>query len=105
MQHEKKNQANNKQLFRRAGWLFRSQENLLSPDSKARLQTLLNKYEQLRLVYSFRQSLQNTWLKTAKSQQDITESLQQWCIQAEESSLEVLGQFAKQLKCYSLKNA
>jgi stearoyl-CoA desaturase (delta-9 desaturase) len=61
---------------------------------------LLERYEQLRLVYSYRQSLQNIWLKTASSQKELIDALQQWCKQAEESGLEVLSQFAMQLKGY-----
>jgi stearoyl-CoA desaturase (delta-9 desaturase) len=89
-----------KHLFQRAGRLLRLQDNLLSPRARARLQMLLANREQLQLVYSFRQSLQNIWLKTASSQKELVEALQQWCKQAEESGLEVLRQFAQQIKAY-----
>jgi len=87
-----------KKLFQRAGRLLRLQDSLLSPRSQERLQALLASREQLRVVYSFRQSLQNIWLKTASSQKELVESLQQWCKQAEESGLDVLHQFAQQVK-------
>lgn len=87
-----------KRLFQRAGRLMRLQDSLLSPRSQERLQALLASREQLRVVYSFRQSLQNIWLKTASSQKELVESLQQWCKQAEESGLDVLHQFAQQVK-------
>lgn len=89
-----------KKLFQRAGVLLRRQEKLLSARSKTHLQALLERYEQLRIVYSYRQSLQNVWLKTATSQKELVEALQQWCKQAEESGLDVLNQFAQQLKGY-----
>lgn len=89
-----------KKLFQRAGQLLRRQEGLLSPRATSRLEALLERYEQLRVVYNYRQSLQNIWLKTATSQKELIESLQQWCKQAEESGLEVLRQFAQQLKGY-----
>lgn len=91
---------NDKKLFQRAGMLLRRQENLLSPKANHRLQILLAQYEQLRVVYHYRQSLQNIWLKTAATQKELIESLQHWCKQAEESGLEVLRQFAEQLKGY-----
>jgi len=103
LRHEKRHSVENKldkRLFQRAGRLLRRQEELLSPRANTRLQALLARCEQLRLVYSYRQSLQNIWLKTASSQKDLIESLQQWCKQAEESGLEVLSQFAQQLKGY-----
>jgi stearoyl-CoA desaturase (Delta-9 desaturase) len=90
--------ADDKKLFLRAGRLLRLQDALLSPRAKARLQTLLASREQLRVVYTYRQSLQNIWLKTASSQKELVESLQQWCKQAEDSGLEVLHQFAQQVK-------
>ena len=66
---------------------------------------MLASREQLRIVYSYRQSLQNVWLKTATSQKELIEALQQWCKQAEESGLEVLRLFALQLKGYVPTNA
>ncbi|WP_298626377.1 fatty acid desaturase [uncultured Legionella sp.] len=89
-----------KKLFQRAGSLLRREDRLLTTKAKTRLQTLLEAREQLRLVYTYKQSLQNVWLKTASSQKELIEALQQWCRQAEESGLEVLGQFAQQLKGY-----
>lgn len=89
-----------RKLFQRAGSLLKSQDILLSPKAKTRLQALLASREQLRVVYSYRQSLQNIWLKTASSQKELVEALQQWCKQAEESGLEVLRQFAEQMKGY-----
>ncbi|WP_133128342.1 DesA family fatty acid desaturase [Legionella nagasakiensis] len=103
LRQEKRNNVENKRdkrLFLRAGSLLRRQEKLLSPRASTRLQALLSRYERLRLVYSYRQSLQSIWLKTATSQKELIESLQQWCKQAEESGLEVLRQFAQQLKGY-----
>ena len=94
-----------KKLFQRAGVLLRREENLLSPRANTHLQTLLQRYEQLRVVYHYRQSLQNVWLKTATSQKELIDALQQWCKQAEESGLEVLHQFAQQLKGYVPKTA
>ncbi|MDX1837864.1 acyl-CoA desaturase [Legionella taurinensis] len=87
-----------KKLFQRAGRLLRLQDSLLSPRANTRLQALLESCEQLRLVYTYRQSLQNIWLKTASSQRELVDALQQWCKQAEESGLEVLKQFAQQMK-------
>lgn len=99
LQAEKRN-SNEKHLFQRAGRLLRLQDSLLSPRAKTRLQALLAEREQLQLVYSYRQSLQNIWLKTASSQKELVEALQQWCKQAEDSGLEVLRQFAVQIKAY-----
>lgn len=103
LQQVKRAQVKNghdKQLIQHAGVLLRRQENLLSASANTHLNALLERYEQLRMVYNYRQSLQNVWLKTATSQKELIDSLQQWCKQAEESGLEVLRLFALQLKRY-----
>lgn len=89
-----------KKLFARAGSLLRREDSLLTTKAKMRLSSLLEAREQLRVVYSYKQSLQNVWTKTASSQKELIEALQQWCRQAEESGLDVLRQFAQQLKEY-----
>mgnify|MGYP002147656970 FL=1 len=96
------NKANktNKELFQRAGRLLKLQDSLLSQRAKVRLQALLASCERLRLVYNYRQSLQGIWLKTATSQKELVEALQQWCKQAEDSGLDVLKQFSQQIKAY-----
>ncbi len=97
---KRKKHEHDKGLFLRAGRLLRLQDSLLSPRAKNRLQHLLASREQLRIAYNYKQSLQNVWLKTASSQKELVEALQQWCKQAEESGLEVLNQFARQIKAY-----
>ncbi|KTD01590.1 fatty acid desaturase [Fluoribacter gormanii] len=89
-----------RKLFARAGSLLRRENCLLSNKAKARLSNLLEAREQLRIVYAYKQSLQSIWLKTASSQKELIDALQQWCRQAEESGLDVLRQFAQQIKGY-----
>lgn len=103
LKYEKNNSIETKEdkkLFQRAGSLLRREDKLLTIKAKTRLQTLLDAREQLRIVYHYKQSLQNIWLKTASSQKELIDALQQWCRQAEESGLDVLRQFAQQLKGY-----
>ncbi len=89
-----------KKLFQRAGSLLRREDKLLTVKAKTRLQRLLDAREQLRVAYTYKQSLQAVWLKTASSQKELIDALQNWCHQAEESGLDVLRQFALQLKGY-----
>jgi stearoyl-CoA desaturase (Delta-9 desaturase) len=89
-----------KKLLSSAGSLLRRENCLLTAKAKARLYNLLETREQLRVVYDYKQSLQNVWLKTASTQKELIEALQLWCRQAEESGLEVLKQFAQQIKGY-----
>ena len=103
LKYEKRQRVMNKDdkaLLQRAGMLLRRREGLLSPRATSRLEALLERYERLRMVYAYRQSLQDIWLKTATSQKELIEALQAWCKQAEESGVEVLRQFAEQIKSY-----
>ncbi len=88
------------QSLPRAGRLLRLEPRLLTQKAKIRLQQILASCEQLQLVYQHQQALQNVWLKAARTQKELVEALQQWCHQAEESGLDVLKQFAQQLKNY-----
>lgn len=98
--NQTKESKEQRKLFQRAGRLLRLEDRLLTAKAKIRLENLLEAREQLRVVYAYKQSLQNIWLKTAKTQKELVDSLQQWCYQAEESGLEVLRQFAQQIKGY-----
>lgn len=103
LRDEKRNNVaskHDKRLFQRAGRLLRKQDNLLSPKAESRLQDLLKRYEKLRMVYHYRQTLQSIWLKTASSQKELIDALQLWCKQAEESGLDVLQRFAEQVKAF-----
>ena len=95
-----KENAASRRMLRGASRLLRRQEKLLNPKAKGRLTQVLEAYDQLRLAYDYKQSLQNIWLKTSSSQKELVESLQNWCKQAEQSGLEALQQFAQQIRSY-----
>jgi stearoyl-CoA desaturase (delta-9 desaturase) len=91
-----------KQLLSKAKVLFKREEKLLNVQAKARLETLLSRFERLKVIYQYRQNLQNIWLKTAVTQKELVEALQAWCKQAEESGIEVLREFSQTIKSYQL---
>jgi stearoyl-CoA desaturase (delta-9 desaturase) len=99
-ERKSENSKEMKKIFAHAGSLLRREDSLLTSKAKARLYSLLESKERLRMVYTYKQSLQNVWMKTATTQKELIEALQHWCRQAEESGLEVLKQFAQQLKGY-----
>ncbi len=89
-----------RELLKAAELLLKQRDEALSPSALTRLKQVLARYDQLRLVYIYRQKLQDVWKKSASSQKELVESLQQWCKQAEESGFELLNQFAAQIKSY-----
>ncbi len=101
LQDEKRNHKKNK----KKSHLFKGAKRLLRQDittTNSHLQLLLHHFEQLRLVYNYRLSLQEIWLKRVSSQKELIDSLNQWCKKAEESGLDVLHQFSLRLKSYIL---
>jgi stearoyl-CoA desaturase (delta-9 desaturase) len=93
-----------KLLLRCAYSLLKKREESLSSVATSRLELVLRRFEQLRVAYTHRQSLQKVWLKTATTQKELIDALQLWCKQAEESGLDVLRQFATQIKSYVPKH-
>ncbi len=89
-----------KKLLQQAARLLRREDRLLTQKAKERLERVLMSCDELRLVYIYKCSLQAVWLKTASSQKELVDALQQWCRQAEASGLDVLRQFAMQLRGY-----
>lgn len=75
---------------------------LLDEGMRGRLDRLLNISQRLRTVYQFRQRLQAIWTERAQSQAQLIKALQDWCSQAEESGIQVLQDFARRLRGYSL---
>jgi stearoyl-CoA desaturase (delta-9 desaturase) len=91
-------QPDYKRLLRSSARLLARSDRAMSDEACTKRQLILSKFERLKTVYQFGTTLQNIWLKTASSQKDIVDALQQWCKQAEASGLEVLQQFSAQLK-------
>jgi len=89
-----------KGLFKRTKRLLKRDDGQLNYRAKCRLSNLLAKKQRLQTVYQYRLRLQEVWKKTASSQKELLESLQTWCKQAEESGIDVLHQFASQMKNY-----
>ena len=92
----------NKSYFHKAKYLFKRQENLMNEHAKNIFAELVEKFDKLKLIYQYRQNLQNVWLKTANSQKELVEGLQQWCKQAEESGVSLLKDFSKTIHSYHL---
>lgn len=92
-------------VFRQAKRLLLQEEGRLDEAARRRLQQVLERSQNLRTVYQFRQRLQEVWERTATSQEQLLKSLQEWCHQAEATGIAALEEFSQQLRGYSLKTA
>ncbi len=63
----------------------------------------LEDHESLNMVYEYRRKLQDIWNEKSMSQERLVQSFQEWCVQAENSGIDVLQEFAAKLKGYTLQ--
>jgi stearoyl-CoA desaturase (delta-9 desaturase) len=83
--------------------LLRKADNQLDPKARQRLAVLLEQHDALKVVYGFRQRLQELWLKKSATRESLLADLQEWCHQAEASGIEALQEFAHRLRGYTLQ--
>lgn len=90
--------------FRQTRWLLIRESSLMDSSMSQRLEKVLAQYQQLRLVYQFRQQLQVVWSKRAESQEQLRQALQDWCARAEATGVQSLEEFARRLRGYSVQS-
>jgi stearoyl-CoA desaturase (Delta-9 desaturase) len=74
---------------------------LLAEEARSRLRELLERYEVLRRVVEYRESLQQLWNGTGTNQPRALAQLREWCKAAEASGIGALREFARRLPAYS----
>jgi len=94
-----------KRTLRRARALLTRETSLIDEAARQRLDSLLEQFSNLRVVYYYRQQLQSVWARKATSQESLIKALQEWCLQAEATGISSLEAFARRLRGYSLQVA
>jgi stearoyl-CoA desaturase (delta-9 desaturase) len=97
-----KSELSCRKLKRQARKLLLQREGSLDRAARRSLQALLEQSQALETVYQYRQRLREVWEKTASSQENLLQSLQEWVRQAEASGVKALEEFARTLRGYSL---
>jgi len=92
-----------KRTLRRARALLTRETSLIDEAARQRLDSLLEQFSNLRVVYHYRQQLQSVWARKATSQESLIKALQDWCLQAEATGISSLQEFARRLRGYSLQ--
>lgn len=92
-----------RQLLRRHRGLLVREETLMSEGERDHLHGLLQISQKLRTVHEYRMQLQGLWHLTTASHEKLLNALQEWCVQAEESGIQALQDFARSLRSYSLQ--
>ena len=92
-------------MLRRMRTLLIREASLVDQSNQQQLASVLKRYHSLEVVYQYRLKLQNIWAKSAATQHELVEALQEWCRQAEATGIKVLREFVNQLKAYMPANA
>jgi len=87
-------------LARGSPQLLARHPRLLDEQAREELRQLVGRYEVLRAVVAFRDSLQQIWDETSASQARALEQLKRLCAEAEGSSILALRKFARRLPTY-----
>jgi stearoyl-CoA desaturase (Delta-9 desaturase) len=74
---------------------------LLADEARRALRELLERYEVLRRVVEFRDSLQHLWNDTSENQARAVGQLREWCEKAEASGIRALREFSLALPAYA----
>lgn len=89
-------------LFARARRSLVRDESLIDDVARNRLNNALDRSQELKTVYQYRQKLQEIWQRSTATQDSLLHSLQEWCHQAEETGIKRLQEFSKSLRGYTL---
>jgi stearoyl-CoA desaturase (delta-9 desaturase) len=92
-------------LMKRSARLLAREGRRLDESARQRLDQILAESQTLATVYQFRERLQAIWESRAPSQEALLRSLQEWCRQAEETGIQALQRFARNLKGFSLETS
>jgi stearoyl-CoA desaturase (delta-9 desaturase) len=94
-----------RRLLRRARSLLTRDASLINERARGRLEQILARFNDLKIVYQYRQQLQSIWARKAISQENLIKALQDWCQQAEATGIAALQDFSRRLRGYSLQPA
>jgi stearoyl-CoA desaturase (delta-9 desaturase) len=97
----KKANASSHELLLRAKKLLLREESLLNDNAKQKLESALSVSQKLKIVYSYKQKLEQIWANRGLSQENLLHALQDWCKQAEAAGIQYLEDFAQNLKGYT----
>lgn len=76
---------------------------LLDEKSRQRLEQLLAESHSLQTVYEFSLRLQSIWQNKTASPESLIQALKEWCVNAEQTGIDALADFAATLRAYRLQ--
>ena len=87
-------------MARARHWLHLD-ENILTPQQRAKLTELIAASPTLAKAYTLRQELAAIWQRSTASKEQLVKQLEDWCHRAENSGIAALQEFSQRLRCYA----
>ena len=94
-----------KRFLKRGRAVLVREKTRMNAQDKIRLENVLQISQALRTVYEYRARLEDLWSRTTANHEKLLASLQEWCLQAENSGIHYLQEFSRSLRSYSLQPA
>jgi stearoyl-CoA desaturase (delta-9 desaturase) len=94
-----------KRLYRKAKKLLNRNNALITSKEQQSLAHLLEENAILKTLYEKRMELQAIWQRRASSNEEIIQALHDWIHKAEESGIQMLSDFAHNLRHYTMRPA
>ncbi len=91
--------------YRKLKSLLSRDQRMMDEHARSELNAVLDSNEQLNTVYQYRLQLQQVWERTASSHEHLVQALKEWCVQAEATGIQVLEEFSRHLRQYTLRSA
>ena len=85
-------------LLKRARRLMVREPALLDDTARAHLHSALEQSQALKTVYTMKEKLAAVWQRSATTQENLVQALQEWCREAEATGIERLRDFARRLR-------
>ncbi len=92
-------------LLRPVRGLLMRADAMLDSHAREQLMRALSHSQALAEVYQFKLRLQEIWSQRTATPERLLEQLQEWCLQAQETGIQALEEFAESLQAYTLKPA
>ena len=89
-------------LLRRAKNVLCREEILVGDRERRDIKAIVESSPSLRVIYEMRLKLNAVWAKRGGNGEDLLKALRDWCTEAENTGIQALGDFVRELKSYTM---
>ena len=88
--------------MKRAKSILCREETLIQESERLRIEHIVDNIPVLATIYEMRVELQAVWSKRGGGGEELLTAFREWCINAEATGIQALGDFVEELKSYSI---